>query len=226
MLLETEPEQDGDAMAYAVRNHLALVQVPPSGTWGTGTRAHYTTSESYLEQITPSTLEDLLHRYLSAFGPASIMDFQAWIGIPSLKKTIDPMKASLIVYQNEDGKELLDLPDLPIIDGDVPAPIRFIPDYDNLLVSHKDRNRIIADDDRKYVFLSAARVLGTVLIDGFVSATWKITNQKERAMLDVSLFRPIDGAYHEADKVPGRTLNRVHHGQQLKDYQIDIIRPN
>lgn len=220
-LLEVEPEQDGDAMAYAVRNYLALVQVPPSGTWGTGTRAEYTTAELWLGHTNPSTLENLLHRYLSAFGPASIMDFQAWVGIPSLTKVITPMKESLVIYQNEDGKELLDVPDMPILDEDTPSPIRFVPDYDNLLVSHKDRNRIIADDDRKYVFLSAARVLGTVLIDGFVGATWKITQDKTMTTLSISLFQSVDKEIIEVIQLEGKYLLMFVY-DDLEDYTIDM----
>jgi len=208
MLLDSAPDKNGDAMAYAVRNNLQLVQVPPGGTWGTGTRASYTTAQSYLGDPTPSDLETLLHRYLAAFGPASIMDFQAWVGIASLTKTIKPMMKDLVTYETEDGTKLLDLPHMEILPEDTPTPIRFIPEYDNLLVSHKDRNRIIADDDRKYVFLSAARVLGTVLIDGFVGATWKTEREKDVASLRVSLFEQVDGDTIEAIDKEGQKLIR------------------
>jgi len=208
MLLDLYPDKSGDAMAYAIRNNLQLIQVPPGGTWGAGTRASYTTAQSYLGDPNPSDLETLLHRYLSAFGPASIMDFQAWVGIASLTSTIKPMMKNLIIYQDENGKDLLDLPDMDILGEDTPAPIRFIPDYDNLLVSHKDRNRIIADTDRQYVFLSAARVLGTVLIDGFVGATWKAQRDKEIATLRVSLFEQVDGETLESIDTEGQALLR------------------
>ncbi len=206
MLLEIFPDKDGDAMAYAIRNNLQLIQVPPGGTWGAGTRASYTTAKAYLGAATPSNLETLLHRYLAAFGPASIMDFQAWIGITSLTSTIKPMMKNLAVYKSPEGKELLDLPNMQILDESTPAPIRFIPDYDNLLVSHKDRNRIIADDDRKYVFLSAARVLGTVLIDGFVGATWKVTREKDIATLRVILFEQTNNDTIDQIKTEGLAL--------------------
>ncbi|NDJ53343.1 MAG: winged helix DNA-binding domain-containing protein, partial [Chloroflexi bacterium] len=95
-LLELEPDRDGPALAYAVRNFLPLVQVPPGGTWGTGTRASYATAESYLGPLNPEPdLRGLLHRYLAAFGPATIMDFQAWSGMVSLKKQIEALKAEL-----------------------------------------------------------------------------------------------------------------------------------
>ncbi len=193
LLEDAEPDRAGDAMAYAVRNFLPLVQVPPSGTWGTGTRATYTTAEQWLGPAeNPLGMRDLLWRYLRAFGPASVMDFQAWSGFTSLKKQIEPMKADLTVYETEAGGELLDVPGLEVPAGDAPAPVRYIPAFDNLLVSHKDRNRVIADDDRQYVFLSAGRVLPTILVDGFVSGTWATTRDKADARLVVAPFRPLD----------------------------------
>lgn len=193
LLEEAMPEYDGNTMAYAIRTYLPLVQVPPSGTWGTGSRATYTTAQQFLgTRDDPATLRDLLHRYLAAFGPASIMDFQAWTGLVKLGEQIEPMKSELTIYQSESGKELLDLPNATLIDEGARVPIRFLPEYDNLMVAHADRNRIIADADRNKVFLSAARVLGTVLIDGFVGATWKTSRQKKRAILEVTPFLPLD----------------------------------
>lgn len=190
-LLEIEPDIDGDALAYAIRTYLPLVQVPPSGQWGTGSKATYTTAESWFGAAQPADLRALFERYLAAFGPASVMDFQTWTGITKLKDTVEAWRDDFVLYEDENGKELFDLPDALRPAPDTPAPVRFIPEYDNLLVAHADRTRVIADDDRGYVFLSAARVLGTVLVDGFVAATWKVAVRKKRATLDVSLFRDV-----------------------------------
>lgn len=203
-----EPAADGDAMAYAVRNHLPLVQVPPGGTWGAGSRAAYTTAEAWLGQPQTADLRALLHRYLAAFGPASVMDFQAWSGLVSLKKRIQPLEAELVVYEDEDGKPLLDLPDAPLPDPETPAPPRFLPEYDNLLVAHKDRRRIIADADRKKVFLSAARVLPTILVDGFVAGTWAIQRAKTQATLTITPFAPLAEAVRAALYAEGTRLVR------------------
>ncbi len=135
-LLEDFPDEDGDAMAYAVRAHLPLVQVPPGGTWGSGTRASYSPAETVLGTTEPPDLKNLLRRYLAAFGPASIMDFQFWAGITSLTKTIKPWLDEFKLYEDENGKQLLDLPDATVPDVDMPAPPRFIPEYDNLVISH------------------------------------------------------------------------------------------
>jgi hypothetical protein len=189
-LLKIAPDADGDALAYVVRTHLPMVQVPPGGTWGAGSRASYVTAAAYFGEAPSATrdLRTLLHRYLAAFGPASIMDFQAWSGFVRLDKELAPLKDELVLYYTEDSRELLDLPDAPLPDANTPAPVRFIPEYDNLLISHADRTRIIAAEDYPKVFLSAGRVLGTILVDGFVNGTWKIKKQKKMAVLEITPF--------------------------------------
>ena len=187
-LQEYEPDEDKQAMAYAVRSYLPLVQVPPSGAWGVGTRATYTTAESWLGRAAPADLPALFRRYLAAFGPADVMDFQTWTGMTSLKSRLNETLSTLAVYRDESGRALYDLPDQPIVDEDSPAPIRFLPEYDNILIGHRDRRRILPELHRKKVFVSAGRVLGTVIIDGFVAAIWKIEREKERVTLRVTLF--------------------------------------
>lgn len=208
-LLTLKPEHDGDAMAYAVRNNLPIVQVLPGGTWGSGTRASYTTAESYLGTASaPADLGAMLRRYLAAFGPASVMDFQFWSGLVKLGPQIEPLKASLRVFQTEDGKDLLDLPDAPLPDEATPAPVRFVPEYDNLVISHKDRTRILADEHYKRVFLSAARVLATFLVDGFVAGTWKVTRSKDEARLSLVPFIELSPETRTALEAEGERLLR------------------
>lgn len=191
-LLTIAPEADPDAMAYAVRTFLPLVQVPPGGTWGAGTRASYTPADHWLDDATPSAdLGELLRRYLAAFGPASMMDFQFWTGMTRLGKPLQPFLAQLAHYQDEAGRDLYDLPNAPLPDPDTPAPMRLVPEYDNLVIAHKDRTRVLADADYKQVFLSAARVLGTALIDGFVGATWKLNRARDTATLTIMPFAPL-----------------------------------
>lgn len=188
LLQELEPDRDGDAMAYAVRNNLPLVQVPPSGTWGSGAPT-YVTAEQYLgATLPPPDLKTLLHRYLAAFGPASVMDFQAWSGMTSQKKPLAPYLDALTVYADDNGKTLYDLPDATIPDADTPAPLRFLPEYDNVLVAYADRTRVYDEAYKKRIFLSAGRVRATVLVDGFVQGVWKTTRDKGVATLNLELF--------------------------------------
>lgn len=210
-LLASFPDADGDALAYAVRTYLPLVQVPPGGTWGSGSRASYSAAETALGPPPPPDLKGLLRRYLAAFGPASVMDFQFWTGLTSLTKTIQPWLGEFTLYEDENGKPLLDLPGAPLPDPATPAPPRFVPEYDNLVIAHKDRTRVLADADYKRVFLSAARVLPTILVDGFVAGTWGVARERDMATLTVTPFRPLVVADQDALAEAGERLLRFIH---------------
>lgn len=185
------------------------MQVPPGGKWGTGTLAAYTTAENWLvTSHTPADIRALLHRYLVAFGPASLMDFQTWTGITNLKNVLAPLARELVTYRDEQGRELFDLPEMPLTDGDTFAPVRFIPEYDNLLIAHSDRTRVIANDDRPKVFLSAGRVLGTVLVDGFVRGIWKLSKSRQSAELSITPFGAIASSTRDDLMAEGKSLLR------------------
>ncbi len=217
------PEHDKQAMAYAVRSYLPLVQVPPSGTWGVGVRATYTTAESWLGAAQPSTLGALFRRYLAAFGPASVMDFQTWSGMTGLRSALKPDLAGLTVYRDEARKDLYDLPGLPIEPAERETPIRFLPEYDNILIAHKDRSRVLPEAHRKKVFASAGRVLGSVLIDGFVGAIWKASRDRAGPRLTVSLFERQDDASLAAIEAEGaRLLRFIEDGDAAGALQIDM----
>ena len=221
-LLEHLPDYDKQAMAYAVRSYLPLVQVPPSGTWGVGTRATYTTAESWLGSAEPADLSALFRRYLAAFGPASVMDFQTWTGMTSLKSQLAAALEKLVEYRDEAGKVCYDLPELTIENADAPASIRFLPEYDNILIAHKDRARILPEEHRKKVFVSAGRVLGSVVIDGFVGAIWRVRREKACATLEVSLFEsPADEAL-AAIESEGLALLRFI-ADDAEDYAVELV---
>lgn len=207
-LQEHEPDADKQAMAYAVRSYLPLVQVPPSGAWGVGTRANYTTAESWLGAASPLDLGSLFRRYLAAFGPADVMDFQTWTGMTRLKSTLKATLDTLVSYRDRSGRRLYDLPDAPIAEEETRAPIRFLPEYDNILIAHRDRGRILPEEHRKKVFVSAGRVLGTVIIDGFVGAIWKAERDKRRATLRVTLFEKQTDEVIDAIETEGLELVR------------------
>ncbi|CAA9527091.1 MAG: hypothetical protein AVDCRST_MAG05-4071 [uncultured Rubrobacteraceae bacterium] len=193
-LVALEPDRDPSALAYLVRMRLPLVQAPPAGTWGTGGSPRFALPEPWLGAPLAGpgeSLRALVLRYLAAFGPASARDFQAWSGLTGAKGLFEEIKPALGIYRDEEGNELFDVPDAPLPPADAPAPPRFVPEYDNLVLSHADRRRVIADEDRKKVFLSAARVRGTFLIDGFVAGVWKIEKTRKAAALVVEPFAPL-----------------------------------
>ena len=193
LLSELEPDRDQSALAYAVRTHLPLVQVPSGGVWGYSGKAPFTTAEKWLGRSPSGSQDprDLVLKYLAAFGPATARDVQTWSGRLQLKQPVEELKAELRTFRDERGNELLDIPAAPLPSGDTPAPPRFVPDYDNLVLSHADRGRVISDEHRKKVFLSAARVRATFLIDGFVRGAWKVQKARKTATLEIAPFEPI-----------------------------------
>lgn len=202
-------EADADAVNYLVRTYLPLVQVFPGGTWGSGS-ARYALAEEYLPAAALAVpvldLPALFRRFLAACGPASVKDFQTWTGLTKLDATV--LTAGLTTY-GSGSKALYDLPGQTLIDGGTPAPARFIPEYDNALISHADRTRILPETYRTQVFLSAARVLNTFLIDGFVQGVWKAEIEKRGgATLVVRPFAPLTAADKTALEAEGEPLLR------------------
>ena len=193
LLSEIAPDGDPAAVAYAVRTYVPLVQVPPAGLWGSGGSPAYALAESWLggPLSGPEGLRELVSRYLAAFGPATVKDVQAWSGLVRLKEQIEGFKGDLVSFRDEGGNELLDMPNAPLPSADTPAPPRLVPEYDNLVLSHADRTRVIPDEHRKEVFLSAGRVRATILVDGFVSGVWKVERTKKTATLAMETFEPL-----------------------------------
>jgi hypothetical protein len=131
--------------------------------------------------------EAMISRYLAGYGPATVMDIQAWSGLTRLGEVADRMRPALRVSRDQSGRELLDLPHAPIADPDAPAPVRFMPAFDNALLGHKDRTRIIDECDRKRVARDASAGVPVFLLDGFARGTWAVEGER----LSVTPFRPL-----------------------------------
>lgn len=193
MLSQLQPDTDVGAMRYSVRTHLPLVQVPTDTRWSFPGNPKFTLAETWIGKSMPDEdrFEELVYRYLAAFGPATVADIETWSGFYKLKPTIEKLKPKLRVYSDGKKGEWLDLPDLDIPDADTPAPIRFLPEFDNILLSHKNRTRILADAYRKQVYLPGLRVAATILVDGFVAGVWKVERKKSDAMLTITPFESL-----------------------------------
>jgi hypothetical protein len=188
ILAEQWPEHEPASLAYAVRYIVPLVQIPPRGVWGSGGQATWATVEAWLGQpVGGETAPDwLVPRYLAAFGPASVMDMQNWSGLTKLAEVFERWRPNLRTFRNEDGVELFDLPEAPRPDPETPAPVRFCPEYDNLLLGHADRTRLIPLDRRgRYVTGNA------FLVDGLFSGAWKLRRGKEMTALEIDPFVPL-----------------------------------
>jgi Winged helix DNA-binding domain len=179
LLGERWPGRDPASLAYAVTHLTPTVQVPPRGIWGSPGPAAFTTTEAWLGgPPAPSPGPDgLVLRYLAAYGPATVRDVQAWCGLTRLAEVAERLRPRLRAFRDADGGELFDLPDAPRPDPDTPAPPRFLPEYDNVLLSHADRARIIPGRRRVPLPPGLGGTGGTVLIDGLWQATWTVVRR-------------------------------------------------
>ncbi len=190
-LNERWPDRHPEAMSHVIRTRIPLIQVTPRGIWGATTNASHTSAESWLgRQLNDhSTVGELVTRYLAAFGPAAIIDAQSWSGLTGLAPLFEDMRPSLETFRDERGRELFDIPRAPRPGGETRAPIRFLPEFDNVLLAYKDRSRIIQPKYRPRVYPTNGMIQPTVLVDGFVEGKWKVTTTEKKATLNVEAFR-------------------------------------
>jgi len=195
-LLERWPSLDADALAQAARAYLPLVQTPPRGVWGRSGTPRHTTIEAWLGPghralgRSAATASELVTRYLGAFGPASVADVQTWSGMTRLRPVLETL--DLVTFEDEDGAELFDLPGAARPDPGVPAPARLLPQYDNVLLAHADRRRVLGPVDFAQLFERFHMVPGTVLLDGYVSGVWSFERSGRAVNLRVE---PLSGAF-------------------------------
>ena len=175
------PDHHPAALAFSCRCTLALVQVPPRGLWGLSAQVTSTTAESWLGRplAAEPSVDDVVLRYLAAFGPATVADVRAWSGLSGLREVVDRLRPRLVTFRDERGRELVDLPDAPRPETDTPAPPRFLPQYDNLLLSHADRSRFVSEAHRARLMGATAWAHGSVLTDGALSGTWRLDRDRE-----------------------------------------------
>ena len=181
--------RDPQALAMGVRAAVALVQVPPRGIWGESGLSRHTSAEAWLGQplSTDAIADDLVLRYLRVFGPATVKDAQTWSGLTRLTEVVARLRPQLRSFTDEHGAQLWDVQGGLLPEADHPAPVRFLPDYDNVLLSHADRTRVIAAEHRPLIF-SGNGVYATVLVDGFAVARWSVDRGKGTTTLVVQPF--------------------------------------
>ena len=199
LLRERWPDRDAASLVFAIRSQVPLVQVPPRGIWEKGGQVTCTSAEAWLGRslhADPSP-DAMVMRYLAAFGPATVKDVQQWCGLTRLREVVERLRLRLMTFRDEAGNELFDLPDAPRPDPDTPAPVRFLPEYDNLLVSHADRSRVISEADLKTVRATERLVRGSVLVDGFFRGLWQIKRQRGVAALHIESYGPLSN--HDRD---------------------------
>ncbi|MER5789754.1 winged helix DNA-binding domain-containing protein [Streptomyces sp. NPDC001980] len=194
------PDADPQSLAVAARCTLPLVQVTPRGLWGRSGQVALTTAEHWLGRpAEPAPAPDAtaatdtaVLRYLAAFGPASVRDMQTWAGLTRLRAAFERLRPRLLTFRDETGAELFDLPDAPRPDPGTPAPPRFLPEFDNLLLSHADRTRVVPPAHRGRAW-RGNQAHRTLLVDGFLAGVWKLTEDA----LVIETFGPPSGGTAE-----------------------------
>lgn len=207
------PEMNDRALGFAVRMLLPLVMIPTDHRWGFPANAAFGLADDWLSASAPppeaAALPELVRRYLAAFGPATVTDAQTWLGMTGLKPAFAALQPDLVTLRGKRGEVYFDLPDAPRPPAETPAPVRFLPDFDNLLLSHADRTRIIADDHRKIVYQKGnLRLLPSFLVDGVVAGTWRSERKRQDATLALTPFAPLPTRAHRELAEEGEPLLR------------------
>ena len=210
LLAEAFPRVNDRALGYSVRLQLPLVMVPTESRWGFPSVADFALANAWLGEplATDDSPEPLVLRYLASFGPATAADAQTWSGLKGIKPVLERLRPQLRVFRDERGRELFDLPAAPRPDDDVPAPPRFLPEFDNLVLSHADRTRVLADEHRGAVVTKNLRVRATFLWDGFVAGTWAAERKKAMATLLLTPFEALSKTAVKALAIEGEALLR------------------
>jgi hypothetical protein len=205
---ETFPDVAADALAYAATYLEPMVQVPPRGVWRKRGPVRWQTFRGWLgvDADGPASVDDIVLRYLAAFGPASVPDMRVWSGLPALGEVADRLAPQLRVFVDHQNRTLYDLPDAPRPSPDVPAPVRFLPEYDNILLSHADRSRMIRDARSVPLPPGDGARVGTVLVDGAFRATWQLARDRNNAALTVQATPRLSGREVEEVCEEGRRL--------------------
>ena len=226
LLKERWPERDAASLARAIRHLVPLVQVPPRGVWGKSGQAAHATAEAWLDRPLDDapSLDEMVLRYLGAFGPATVKDVQTWSGLTRLSEVVERLRPRLRVFRDEHGKELFDLPDAPRPDPNTPSPPRFLPEFDNLILSHADRTRVIADDYRKGIASKNGMVPAAVLVDGFVRGTWRTEWTRGKATLVIEPFESLPKEDRDALSEEGERLVRFT-GEGAEEFEVRFAEP-
>ncbi|MFQ6392499.1 winged helix DNA-binding domain-containing protein [Nocardia sp. KC 131] len=185
------PDRDAGAVVQTWLYQLPVLQTPPRGKWKDNSRPVWSRVEPWLGAPLDPTypLAELVFRYLRAFGPASTMDMQTWSKLTGMKKAVEQLGDRLRTYTDERGRTLYDVADGELADPDLPAPVRLLGWYDNVVLSHQDRTRIVPDGGAMPLQAFATQV-SSVLIDGFLSGLYKVFLEKGLARLRISPTRP------------------------------------
>jgi hypothetical protein len=212
-LVAAFPEADERAMGYAVRLHLPLILTPEEHDWSYRADGDFGLIAGWSDEPVeaPPAAHALVLRYLAAFGPASTADVQAWSAMRGLAPVLEDLRPQLQLFRDERKRDLFDLPEAPRPPEELELPARFVADFDNLVLSHADRTRVIADAYRPIVVTKNGLVLPTILVDGFVAGTWKTAATRKTATLTITPFEQLPQRAREELEAEAEGLLRFIH---------------
>lgn len=193
-------DRDGrsaDELVWWLRRIHPLIHVPDDVSWSFGRRPRLVDADAWLghgDWPDPgAATEQLVRRYLGAFGPATPADIARWAGVPvaSVRPGVDAVEAAgdLRRYRSETGRVLVDLADAPMPDEDVPVPPRLLPMWDSTVLAHDDRTRIVSDEDRARIIARNGDTLPIILVDGVVAGRWWAVADGDRTRIELEPFR-------------------------------------
>ncbi|WP_030956213.1 DNA glycosylase AlkZ-like family protein, partial [Streptomyces sp. NRRL S-481] len=166
-----------------------------------------------------ATPDAAVPRYLAAFGPASVRDMQTWAGLTRLGDAFERLRPELVTFRDDKGVELFDLPDAPRPDPDTPAPPRFLPEFDNLLLSHADRTRVVRPEHRGRSWQGNI-AYPTLLVDGFLAGLWRL----EEDALVIEPFDRLTRTQRDEVTAEGERMLRVMHPETSYDIRFGVVR--
>lgn len=190
-LAERFPEFPAAALGQVARVLLPLAQVPPRGQWQASGGVVYQYVDRWLgAPMTDPDVEEVVRRYLRAFGPATAADVTTWSGVTRLGPVLQGM-TDLVRHEDERGKVLFDVPEGEIADEDVPAPARLLGTYDNLWLSHAGRDRVMSPAARADWMDVNGASASTVFVDGTMTGLWRLEDGRVRVLgLHRTLTKP------------------------------------
>ena len=198
-----------------VSAHADLVSAPPGGHWGYGgTDAPYVAARHWIgsgrRPAEDAAVERLIRRCLGAFGPATLADICKFTGqVPArIRPVLDRLAPDLRRFADEQGRALFDLPRAPRPKAEVPAPVRFLPRYDEVLIAYQHRDRVIAPRHRPAIYAKNGIIEATLLVDGFVTGTWDLAASREQALLRIRPFKKLAPPDRRAALDEGEQLAR------------------